>query len=486
LLESVKAELRQRGVWNRTLEQRIKEFERLCIQEIRLEFLRATIVDYLETVAPLDFFTAPASFSGLTHPYWQVSLGGILLNTVECCIGIDRKMRIYTALTDAKGNPASHDRDIIYAATILSDTFKNEDAKKRWQEYSHHRTATTKWREVAGRHNLPADLTESIADAIFWHLGRFTSEWSEGADPRTHLSIHAFITHELDMDFSNRNLALVFDRKGMEESMPASESPEAFLEKEFDSSSDYFSHIESKLLNIVTFYVTLIVAVIAGMYHVATSETFAKMTFWAVKGPRAFFMGLAALAFSLIGVFLLGMYTELRTRKILMLEEMARIREHYIHSARAQGKEIGNAITMVSGVVNCPPFLRRPSEDWYTILLMTFVSAISLAFGVAAGFYAFAPNWFRGTLRGQMILFVLGLAILVLVAFLQFRWVTTFCFIMDCRREQKYGRPQYALLPKHPSAFPLGLGLIDRLAAGIEKHERKRISDVLNSSSTHS
>lgn len=479
MLEGVKTALKQKGRWNAVLEFRLEEFERLCIQPIHSDKLREAVLDYLENTAPIEFFTAPASSSGKNHPAWQSTVGGILLNTVECCIGIDRKLRMYASLTDGDFNTRTLERDIVYVATILSDTFKPEDVHKKWREFSHHRTATEHWRATATRHYLPQQQTEAIADALFWHLGRFTPEWPEGADPHSHLSLLTFITHELDMDFSDRNLALVFDRKGVQTAMPSPDPPDTFLKQEFDSSSSYFAHIESKLLNIVTFYLTVILAVVTGIYYIAGSDMFAKIRFWHVKAPRAFFMGVLALVFCLIATFLLGMYTELRTRKILVLEEMSRIREHFINAAQRAGTNIADAISLVSGIAKCPSYLRRPSEDWYTTLLMVFVNAVSIAFGASAGLYAFATNLFKGTLYGQIFLFFIGALLFLVVAYHQFRWVTLFCYLLDCRREKNYGPSQYDLVPKHPSAFPPGLRFIHRLAESIEKAEKPNILRTL-------
>lgn len=486
MLEGVKAALKQQGRWDPTLDARFEEFERLCIQQIHCEALRQAVLDYLENTAPLEFFTAPASSSGKNHPAWQSTVGGILLNTVECCIGIDRKLRMYPSLTGASFTPGPEDRDIVYVATILSDTFKPEDAHKESRDFSHHRTATEKWRATAARHHLPQEQTDAIADALFWHLGRFTKEWPTGADPHSRLSLLTFITHELDMDFSNRNLGLVFDRKGVPTAMPSADPPDAFLKQEFDTSSSYFAHIESKLLNIVTFYLTVILAVVTGIYYIAGSDMFAKMRFWHVKAPRAFFIGVVALVFCLIGTFLLGMYTELRTRKILVLEEMARIREHFIKTSQRAGANIADAIGLVSGIAKCPPYLRRPSEDWYTTLLMVFVNAVSLAFGVSASGYAFATNFFKGTLRGQIALFSVGALLFLAVAFRQFRWVTVFCYLLDCRREKKHGPSQYGLVPTHPSAYPPGLRWLNGLAARIEQKEKPEILRALASTETPS
>ncbi len=485
MLESVKASIREKGAWSPVLGQRFAEFERLCISEVKSVTLRKALVDYLEHTAPLEFFFASASFSGLTHPIWQTGLGGILLNTVECCVGIDRKIRMYPSLTDEKAEPLPDNRDIVYVATILSDTFKTEDAKKHWREYTHHRTAAAKWQEVAAHHDVPKDVVDTITDAIYWHLGRFTPEWPDDTDPRSKLSVLAFITHELDMDFSNRKLAQIFDRKDGEEGRMASDpEPDTLLVSEFQTTAAYFAHIEAKLLEIIKFYLAVFLAVMSGIYYIAVSDTFRLMKLWISQAPRAFFMGVAAFVFFLIGIFLLGMYTELRTRKILMLEEMAAIREYYIQTGKAIGKDIAGAIRMVSGIVYCPPFLRRPSEDWYTILMMVVVGAVSMGFAATSGFYAFAPNLIKESAFWKVLLVALGLIVFSLVSFFQFKWATTYCFVLDCRREKKYGTSKYGLLPKHSSAFPLGLRYLDRLASWIERREKPNIRRILDSSGT--
>jgi hypothetical protein len=213
MLEKIKASLLERELWNSDLQERIEEFESLCILQIGSEPLRNALVQYLESVAPIQFFTSPASSTGRNHPPWQGGLAGILMNTVECCVGIDRKIRIYPSLTDARGDALADDRDIIYLATILSDTHKTEDYGRPWTEWAHHRTAAENWRELGTRLGLPFRVVNAVYDAIFWHLGRFSPEWKLGDDPREILALHTFITHELDMDFSNKRLGDIFERK---------------------------------------------------------------------------------------------------------------------------------------------------------------------------------------------------------------------------------------------------------------------------------
>ena len=477
MLEKIRSALRAQGSWNPTIEKRIEEFECLCLKEIRAECLQAAVLDYLENFAPIEFFTAPASSSGRNHPHWQSALGGILLNTSECCIGIDRKMRIYASLVNEAGNSKPDDRDIILVATILSDTFKTQDFGKPWREFAHHRVAAEKWREVANRHRVAEQTITAIAEAIMWHLGRFTPEWPTGKDPLS-LSLHTFITHELDMDFSNRDLAKVYERNETS-AVNTAEHVDTFLQKEFDTAAGYFEHVETKLSSVVTFYATLLIAVISGSYYISVSEMFQKMSFWVIQAPRAFFIALAALVFFGIGIFFLGMYTELRTRKIRMLEEMAAIRDYYIKTGKAIGKDVSSGITMVAEIVRCPEFLRRPSEDWYTLLLMSFVNSCALATAVTFGLFVVVPNWIKYTTVGKFVVVALWLGVFTAVFFSQFRWITVFCFVLDCERELKHGTSEYALMPKHSSSFPLFLGYLDKLGQWIERKNKQDILQVL-------
>src|SRR5947199_396467 len=130
MLETIKTRLRVEKLLTPEIERRIVEFERRCVAEIRSEQMRYAVIDFLENDTPLQFFVAPASNSGKNHPVWQALPGGILLNTVECCIAADRKIRMYPEFTDESGEPYDQLHDIVYVSTILSDTYKTEDYGK--------------------------------------------------------------------------------------------------------------------------------------------------------------------------------------------------------------------------------------------------------------------------------------------------------------------------------------------------------------------
>jgi len=466
MLESIKTRLRAAGKLTPDLTHHIVEFERICLGEIRSEQLRQAVVDFLENEAPLDFFTAPASSSGRNHPDWQSLPGGILLNTTECCIGADRKIRIYPELTESNAEPKSEAHDVVYVATILSDTFKPEDAGRKWTEFQHHQRAAEVWKKLAAKHRIPPTLADRITSAITWHLGRFTPGWEPGRDPRS-LDLLDFIVHELDMDFSNRRLPEVFRRRV---GAICETQQNSFLDKQYESASSYFQHVEGKLTNLLVFFATLVVAVITACYYVGSSSVFTNMQF--SKTPRAVLIGLVVCAFYVISLVFIGVYTELRARKILMLEQMAALREHEISAAKERGEDIKPAITMVSSVRECPPYLRRPSEDWYTLLLMNLSSGAAAA--VTIGCLSF---WLMKKIGWELqhlypLLVIEGLVLLLVVGYIEFAWYTRFCFNLDLRREANFAASRYHLFTTERQSFPWPLRFLDTLAARIEKKMR--------------
>ncbi len=475
MLESVKTRLQVAGKLTPEVERRIIEFERICLAEIRSEKLRFAVLDYLENHCPIEFFISTASSSGGRHPEWQSLPAGILLNTVECCIGADRKIRMYPSLTTAEANPRDDAHDAVYVATILSDTFKTEDFGKPWNEWAHHLKAEEKWRSVAKDHEICYATAERIASAIRWHLGRFTPDWLQDQDPRC-LDPIDLIVHELDMDFSNRRLSEVFQRRLGE---AAGKDGAGFLEKEFESAAAYFQHVEGKLNNLLVFFATLLIAVITACYYIGSSDMFRTLAF--TKTPRAFFVGFLLIAFAIIGLVFVGVYTELRVRKIRMLEEMAAIRGYQIEVAARAGSDIRQAITMVSSVPQCPPYLRRPSEDWYTLLLITASGSAALA--VAIPFLTFAIAFALGQPAIPLRHFVWGLEASVAfvgAGYIEFAWFTRFCFDLDLERRRKFSRAEYVFFSKHGQSFPWPLGYLDLLATLIEgRREQKRSSHPL-------
>jgi hypothetical protein len=274
-----------------------------------------------------------------------------------------------------------------------------------------------------------------------------------------------FIVHELDMDFSNRRLSDVFERRLGEKPNAA---PSPFLDKEFDSAASYLQHTEGKLTNLLVFFATLVVAVISASYYIGSGDMFRTLTFCVT--PRSFLIGLLLIAFALIALVFVGVYTELRVRKIRMLEEMAAIRNYQIAAAARNGEDIRPAIRMVASVPECPPYLRRPSEDWYTLLLITISGAG--AFAVALPFWTFwAVNafGFRSFPHQYLVWFAEGVCAFLLVGYVEFAWFTRFCYQLDLERREKFSPAQYVFFSKHGESFPWPLATLDRLASWVER-----------------
>lgn len=354
--------------------------------------------------------------------------------------------------------------DAIYVATVLSDTFKAGDFGKPWNEWSHHIKAELEWLGIAKKHAIPAALAERIASAIRWHLGRFTPDWPDGKDPRT-MNLIDFVVHELDMDFSNRRLSDVFQRRLGE---AADEDTSGFVDKEFESASSYFQHVEGKLNNLLVFFSTLLMAVITACYYIGSGDMFRNLTF--SRTPRSFLIALLLLTFTLISVVFVGVYTELRARKIRMLEEMASIRGYKIGQAARTGTDIRRAVTMVSSIPECPPYLRRPSEDWYTLLLMTLSSATACAVAVPFLTFGILTAFVVDSIPYRHVLWIAeGLLAWVAAAYLEFRWFTRFCYELDLERKKKFAQTQYQFFGKHGESFPGPLRRLDSLANWIER-----------------
>ena len=165
-----------------------------------------------------------------------------------------------------------------------------------------------------------------------------------------------------------------------------------------------------------------------------------------------------------------GVYTELRVGKIRMLEEMAAIRGYQTQAADRKGVNIRSAITMVSSVSACPPYLRRPSEDWYTLLLMVISSAS--AFAVALPFLTFGILTAFGVdsiSHRRLVWISEGLIAWLAAAYLEFAWLTRFCYRLDLERKRKFTQAQYVFFSKHGQSFPWPLHRLDSLANSIER-----------------
>jgi hypothetical protein len=212
---AVLAKLRSRGLLDEDVSAEIAALWKYGVEALTDLALRSALVDFLENEAPLMFFVRPASLTGKHHPSWQRKKAGIVRNTIECCVVLDRQLQSYPEFTDAEFNVHPRDRDIVLVATILSDTFKYgtdelpaPDGVHRFDP-EHGKKAAEQWRPIAARHGVSAEVIDHIFEATYWHLGR----WTRGWEPTMRWSHYVDVTHRVDMFMSDNNLELVYNAR---------------------------------------------------------------------------------------------------------------------------------------------------------------------------------------------------------------------------------------------------------------------------------
>lgn len=211
-MERIKTKLREHEALNDLVGQRLEELWTWAVERITDERVKAAVVYLLKEVVPWQFFVAPASSSKQYHPSWQVTPGGLVRHTTELCIGLHRHLQQFPELTDEKYVPLPKVFDTLLAAGILHDTFKNGLPWGEKTDYeNHHRLAAEQWSEAAERFGVPEETRKNAAEAIFWHAGRWTPNWTPELYQQR--SIYARIIHDMDMAFSNVDLDGMYEAK---------------------------------------------------------------------------------------------------------------------------------------------------------------------------------------------------------------------------------------------------------------------------------
>ncbi len=217
-MQRIETKLKQANLWDRTVENELRSLWKYGIERIADAQIKEGVIDFLENEAPLGFFVNSASSTGTHHPVWQTKKSGILRNTVECCLAVDRQLRIYKEFCDENDNVLPQPRDIVIAATILSDTFKYGEkilgvnsALESKMLQDHGKISADVWKnKIAPRHPaIPAKIAAQIYEAVYWHLGRWTPGWT----PDTKLGLLAEITHRIDITFADKALELIYEPK---------------------------------------------------------------------------------------------------------------------------------------------------------------------------------------------------------------------------------------------------------------------------------
>lgn len=216
-MEAIKKKLEDAGLWDATVEQELKALWKYGIQRISNYGVRQSVIDFLFEEAPLSFFVNPASPSKKHHPAWQNKKAGILRNTTECCLAIDMQLASYKKFCDHEDNVLAEPRDIVIAATILSDTYKYDKEILNGVEMvsegkvnkSHGIIAAECWIKYRRRYEISGPVAHEIYLATYWHLGRWTPGWTD----ITKLPLLTDIVHRIDAAFADKSLELLYSPK---------------------------------------------------------------------------------------------------------------------------------------------------------------------------------------------------------------------------------------------------------------------------------
>jgi len=257
-----------------------------------------------------------------------------------------------------------------------------------------------------------------------------------------------------------------------ETSAPRTDENLEFIRKEFEIDHTYYVHLETKLAGLVTFYFTFLVGTLSVSYYILVSHAFNEIRRPSLAG--------IAVVFFILASFILGMYGELRTRKIRTLEQLAIIRDLFAKNTGRDKHDINDSLVMVKGIEKCPPYLRRPSEDWYTILFMIFLNNTLLFAGLTIAGIGYLNAEIGGLTQGKKILAwalssLVILSLYVFFSYRQYRRITLFAYSFDCDREVRYGKPRYDFFKELDFFKKVPESWFDKLATLIERNNRERL-----------
>jgi len=163
----------KKGYISVLVEQEIRSLWEWGIDRIYDYDIRQAVKYYYLNEVPEQFFTAPSSAKGNFHPYWHNVGGGLVRHLTECCVGADRLLRSF-GYADESDIPYPYARDIVLAATVVTDTQKNGSPWGERTVRNHGEIAADIWRAYANILGLSTESSAQIAHAIHWHYGRYT------------------------------------------------------------------------------------------------------------------------------------------------------------------------------------------------------------------------------------------------------------------------------------------------------------------------
>jgi len=222
-----------------------------------------------------------------------------------------------------------------------------------------------------------------------------------------------------------------------------------FLISEYQQTHAYFINVEKSMLDLLKLYnfvLSLLVPISAVLFRIFDTMHY-------------FFVSALSFVFFLLGLYILGMYLELRVRKIKTLEQIAVFREKLI----AADESFSEFLRMITSIKDCPPYLRRPSSEWYTVVYITFLNGIAFAFFLCFGLVALN---LLGIVSSLMFIALPLITFEVWIGL--FLWATGYCYRYDLKREKEYQvKNEYTFLDPKPY-FP---AVFKPLRWCAEKHE---------------
>lgn len=158
------------------------------IDLIKDEKLNKVVRVILESIVSPEFWTASASSTGKYHPEIANGRGGLVRHTV---------MMLYFAPQEARtfyNDVTQKDMDRIYTAVVLHDAFKYGRPWGRFTVNNHGEIASQVWKQVAEGYGVDKETVDIIADALKWHMGRWSPSYGGSMSKFAELIFHIDMT----------------------------------------------------------------------------------------------------------------------------------------------------------------------------------------------------------------------------------------------------------------------------------------------------
>lgn len=155
------------------------------LKKIAKPDLRAMVASFLIEKVPDYFWSIPASSTGKYHPVFSQGEGGLIRHT-QMVVAVAEEL-LKAECSDIRS--INTDTDIIYAACILHDTFKNGNINSGHTVTSHPSIAADEWVAYCEKNKFNHEAVEQIATLIECHMGK----WNR------HVCRDAAIKHEAEI-----------------------------------------------------------------------------------------------------------------------------------------------------------------------------------------------------------------------------------------------------------------------------------------------